>query len=93
MLRWFGKTMRSIKIKTLWQGKVGIRDKFIKEVQKNREGIQILHANTFMNIGADEISSKIVGKSDFPVKDKYSSESHYLLYFLWKPDNSQKSLF
>ena len=83
----------SIEIKTVWQGKVGIRDKYVDKAQNQKKDLYIFKGNDAMIIPWAEINRLIVGKSDFPVPDRYSNESHYLVYFDWKPTTLQPSLF
>ena len=82
--------MRKIKIKTIWQGKVAIRDKQLDEAWGQR--LLFVHGNEKMIINPGEIKKKIVGKSKIPFRDRYSREQHYLVYFKWQPmpDNQQK---
>ena len=82
----------NIKVKTIYQGQVGVRDKYITEAIKKKESLEITHQSGVMEIPPDQIKSKIVGKSDRPFQDRYSNSFHYLYYFLWRPSINQKQL-
>ena len=83
----------SVEIKTTWQSKVGIRDKYVNEAQNRGKDLYIFKGNDAMLIPWGKIDLVKVGKSEFPVPDRYSNESHYLIYFDWKPTTLQLSLF
>ena len=83
----------NIKVKTLFQGKVAVRDRYINEAIKKEESLEITCQSGVMEIPHDQIKSKIVGKSDSPFKDRYSKEFHFLIYFKWHPKVRQKQLF
>lgn len=82
----------NIKVKTIFQGQVGIRDKYIDEAISKRESLEITHQGGIMEIPYDRIKDKIVGKSDRPFQDRYSNKFHFLIYFLWNPSPNQKRL-
>lgn len=83
----------SVEVKTIWQGKVGIRDKYVNEARNKGKDLYIFKGDDAMIIPWERIDSVNVGKSEFPVPDKYSKESHYLIYFNWKPTTLQPTLF
>jgi len=85
--------MINIKIKSVWQGKVGIRDKYILQAEKTKEDICLQKDSDVMLIPFLHLAEAIVGRSEYPVRDKYSNESHYLCYFDWTPTTLQKKLF
>lgn len=87
-----------IRVKTIWQGKVGIHEKYIQQAygngpDKKFDDILIKHGEEVMTIPCLEIKKKIVGKSDIPFQDRYSMESYWLYYFEWKPDPKPATLF
>jgi hypothetical protein len=82
--------MKSIKIKTLFQGQAAIRDKY--QYQAYKEGINLTYKDETMVIPAGEFFNRVLARSDKPVTDRFSNESHYLLYLEWKPDIAQLSL-
>ena len=84
--------MISLKIKTIWQGKVGIREKYLVRARRHNEDILIVKSHEQMLIPVDKLQSLIVGRSDKPFKDKFHGEKHYLFYFLWKPTIKQTKL-
>lgn len=87
-------SMIEIKVKSIWQGKVGVRDKYVEEALKDNEGLAIKHEGKVMTIPNEKIAGLVVGKSEQPFKDRfYPYTPHYLIYFLWKPDPLPPSLF
>ncbi len=84
--------MKRIKVKTLWRGQIGVRDKLVDEARGKGEGITFLHNNETMQIKADDIPVKIVGRSEKPFNDRFSRDKHYLIYFDWCPDAAQERL-
>ncbi len=84
--------MIPIKIKTIFQGKVAVRDRYINEAIKKKESLEITHRSGVMVIPCEDLQKKIVGKSDKPFQDRYSRELHFLIYYLWRPQNQQKQL-
>ena len=76
--------MIKIKVKSKFQEKVAIRDRYLP--QARQEGLEIKHNEEVMTIPAEEVDKKIVGRSDKPFVDRYSLKTHYLLYFKWSPD-------
>ena len=85
--------MIKVKIKTIWHGKVGIRDKYVEKARREKDDICIVKGNDMMIVPFEKIGEAIVGKSEFPMKDRYSKENHYLLYFHWRPTTVQQKLF
>lgn len=81
-----------IKVKTLFQGQIAIRDKYIKKAERTGEDILIFHDNQVMEIQNKDIRPKALARSRFQVRDKYSKESHYLFYYKWLPTKGQKTL-
>jgi len=85
--------MIEIKVKTIWQGQVGIRDKYVQEALKQKNGLIIRKENEIMIIPAEELEAKIKGVSEKPFKDRFSEKQHFLFYFDWKPMQVNKTLF
>lgn len=86
--------MISIEVKTIWQGKVGIRDRYVKEATGKREGLLIIHGKDKMVIPFKKLKESIVGKSERRFVDQAGRDSpHYLIYFHWDPGVKQGSLF
>jgi hypothetical protein len=80
----------SLEAKTIWQGKVGIRDRYVKEAVKKREGLLIRHGQDKMVIPFKKLKESIVGKSDRRFQDQIGREKpHYLIYFTWVPTVKQ----
>lgn len=84
--------LKTIRIRGLWQGKAGIRDKYL-ELDGFSDIMLVLPSGEKMTIGKFEIKSLVVAKSDEPFVDRYSNEKHYLIYYEWRPDiNRQPSM-
>ena len=84
--------MIKLKVKSIWQGKVGVRDKYIQQAFDEKKGLEITCQYEIMIIPADEVQKKIVAKSDRPFKNRFGKGYHYLFYFLWKPLANQGKL-
>lgn len=84
--------MIKLNIRTIWQGKVGIREKYITQAYEQKEGLEIWHEHSLMEIPCDKIRERIVSRSERAVLDKFKGQWHYLLYFEWKPNVNQTKL-
>ena len=80
--------MIKVKVKTVYQGQVAIRDKYLNQAMKTCQGILITHGKDQMLIRDTEVH-KYKARSLNPVKDRYSKEYHYLVYYDWKPTARQ----
>ena len=79
--------MISLEVRTIWQGKVAVRDRYVKEAVSKREGLLITHGKDKMAIPYPKLKESIVGKSDRRFVDQVGRESpHFLIYFLWAAD-------
>jgi len=85
--------MIKVKVRSIWQGKVGIRDKYLVEAKKYKDDIAIYKGNDLMIIPFDKLDEAVIAKSENPFQDRYSKESHYLIYFSWSPTTIQSKLF
>ena len=85
--------MIEVQVKTLWQGKVGIRDRYVKEAIERKEGILIRHGQESMAIPFNKLKELIAGKSDRRFKDYFGqTKPQYLIYFVFRPQVKQGSL-
>lgn len=82
-----------IKIKTIWQGKVGVRNKYIDLAEKIKCGLKIVHGGETMYVEPAQLKSSIISRSRELFRDKYSNASHFLYYYDWKPEPMQARLF
>lgn len=82
-----------VNVATTFQGRVAIRDKYIKEAEETGQGIMISLDNEYMIMPCWKIPNLIKARSPYPVKDRYSKDSHYLIYFDWVPTGGQRRLF
>jgi len=85
--------MIKIKARSLWQGQVGLRDKYYREAIKNKDGLEIYYKDQVMIIPAEEVDKKCRGISKEFFQDRFSNERHQLVYFDWKPEPALPSLF
>jgi len=85
--------MIKLKVKSTWQGKVGIRDKYVQQALDEKKGLEITCQAEIMIIPAEEVQKRIVAKSDRPFRNKFGKGYHYLIYFDWKPLANQRKLF
>ncbi len=74
--------MIKIKVKSIWQGCVAIRDKYYKEAIETNQSIQVTVGKESYLI---ENPKKYAYKSNRAFKDKFSGQSHFLYYYTWKP--------
>jgi len=72
----------SVKVNTIWNGQVAIRNKYVDRAIKGQSDLAITHDNITMVIPCDEVESKIRGKRE-NVPDKFSDKLHTLYYFSW----------
>lgn len=77
-----------VKVKSVWQGRVGIRDKYL--VRASKEGMEVSCNNASMSLTPEEVMKKIVAKSERPFYDKFSKDYHYLIYYNWVPEPTKQ---
>lgn len=82
--------MKNLKVKKSWNGKVAIRDKYFDDAIATNTGIVIECMGEVMTIPADKVKY-FAFKSNQPMKDTFSGESHYLYYYSWRPDGSPEA--
>jgi len=85
--------MIKVKVKSIWQGKVEVRDKYIARALELKKGLLIEHQSDFMIILYEKIDRELITpKEPVMVKDHYSGEFHQLFYFKWRPNRKQGKL-
>ena len=84
--------MLTLKIRTIWQGKIGVRERYIIQAFEEKKDLMFVKGNDYMIVPCKEISNLMVGKSEHPVEDKFSNGFHYLCYFLWQPTTKNLTL-
>ena len=75
-----------VRVKTEYRGLVGIRN--IHYYDGRRNGLRITHDGKVMTLTPEDVKFKIVASK--PVRDKFSSAIHTLLYYKWIPDDEKK---
>ena len=78
--------------KTLWAGRIGIPEKYVKQALKEKDSLTLLHEREQMEIPYNEIKNRIVCYSSHFFKDKFGREDYRLAYFLWKPPTEEEKL-
>lgn len=81
--------MIEVKVKTIWQGKVALREKYVHQALDTGQGLRIKQGDAFMDIQNDKIKESIAARSEESFYDKFSKERHFLVYFNWKPIKEQ----
>ena len=85
------KLMRKIheyKIKSLYKGFAPVRDKVINDCKIRNQDIAILVYNKKMILPIESFENF---SYSVPVKDKFTSDIHQLLYFEFKEENKQQT--
>lgn len=80
----------SITVSTIWEGKVGVRDRYVKQSREEERDLHIHHEKDVMIIPFGEVKERIAFISKKAFKDKYSSVEHHLVYFSWIPSKPEK---
>lgn len=81
------------RVKTLWQGKIGMPDIQLKKIFDSGEDLIIEHGGKIMTIKNGEMKEKVVARSPETFQDRYSKVFYKLVYYSWKPDPEiQKTL-
>lgn len=82
-----------LKVKKPWNGLVAIRDKYVVEAENEGHHLEIVCEGKTMTIENAWLGRKIHSRSKESFFDRFSGESHYLVYFLWQPDLDPPTLF
>ena len=82
--------LKRIRIKTIWQGCVAIRDKQIKEAKERGQGLALVVGEEIMIIPHSQIDGLAVAISEHPVKDYFSNDLHRLIYYKWVPSSANQ---
>lgn len=80
-----------VKVRSLWQGKVGVNSKHYERALAGNSPIEIVHANEYMLLSPEQVA-KPESRSKETFTDRFSKETYYLVYYLWKPTISQQAL-
>lgn len=75
-----------ISVSTVFKGRVAIRDKYIKQAERDACGLSITHDKQTMKLSPSDIKSPIARSGPFPDQFKLNSY-HYLYYYKWTPEN------
>ena len=81
-----------VTVETLWQNKVAVRDRYIKEATEKQKALVLKFHGDKMRIPFEYITGRILFKSKKPFKDRYSNAEHWLYYFAWRPEGQQKRI-
>lgn len=78
-------------IKTLYRGKVGINEKYVKQAVLENKGIAMKYRDEITVIPPDEVESKIAYRSGI-FKDKFGGGNYSLVYYTWRMPEKQLKL-
>lgn len=88
------KAIRTVKVKTLWNGMVGVNGKYLRASVDKDQPLVIEHQELKMTIKPGDIKERIKARSDRQFRDRFGGVAYWLYYFDWKPDpEEQPSLF
>lgn len=80
--------MLKLKVKSLWQGQVGVHQKYVAMAWETGQDIRFRYNEETMTIPKNEIKGAIKGISAEKFMDRYKAELYHLVYFDWKPDGT-----
>lgn len=75
-----------LKIKTIWQGRIGVHEKYLDKSDKEGRGFLFKHGEDTMAVPFDQIPYRVVAKTEKPFVDRFTNQPYHLYYFDWKPD-------
>lgn len=82
--------MVKVKVTTQWQGKVAVRQGYIDEAVRRKEGLIITFKKDKMVIPADRLPALATGVSEKRFPDYYGlRKPELLIYFKWAPTSRQ----
>lgn len=84
--------MITIIVKTFFQGKVAMHEKYLKQAKAEKKGFQFVHylrdgdvmKQQVMIIPHEQIETAIAYKNGFH-KEKFGTGTYYLIYYKWNP--------
>ena len=79
-----------LKIRSTWQGQIGIPQKYVKEALINGTGFRFEYQDDAMELKPEEIKGSIKGLSTESFKDKFSGDFYKLVYFNWHPNQPKQ---
>jgi hypothetical protein len=85
--------MIQVKIKSIWQGTIGVNEKYIVEAKSKFEDLYFWKGDDGMIVEWETIDNLICGRTERPFIDRFGGEPYHLVYFQWKPSTKQKTLF
>lgn len=83
--------MIEVKVKTIWQGQVGVAEKYLDEAKKTNQSLVISHGDSLMEIPHQDLAGRVAGYSEW-FSDRWGRGKYRLVYFDWKPTERQASL-
>ena len=90
--------MKENKIKTIWNGKVALHQKYVKKALENREGLFMVYTgnqrqylNNQMYIPPENLDVGKTGEELYP--ERHGKGFYKLVYFTWKNCGLQDKLF
>lgn len=80
-----------IKVRSVWQGKIGVHSKYYEEAVKKKVGLTIQCDNEYMFLTPEQVE-KPVAQSKELFRDSYNKTFYRLVYYRWKPTLGQQKL-
>lgn len=84
-----GKNVMELTVQTVWKGKVAIREKYYHEAVAKGCAIRIHCKGKEMTVAPEKVKLYMF-RSPQPFKSKFDVESHYLIYYKWRPDGEDE---
>lgn len=84
--------MITVKVNTLWQGMVGVPDKYVGEALNKGKPLCILHDEAQMVISGIDLSRQRKCISERKFRDRFGGPDYLLYYYDWKPTMVQETL-
>lgn len=84
--------MPKVELKSVWQGKAAIPEKYIREAVESGEDI-VIHCRkegATMTIPAEHAEKRVIFFSKNTFQDKFGEGLYRLAYYNWKPDADNK---
>ena len=82
------RKVHEYKIKSLFRGFAPVRDKVINDCKRRNQDIELVVYDKKMILPIESFGSF---SYSVPVKDKFTSDIHQLLYFEFKEENKQQT--
>lgn len=82
-----------IKVKTMWERKVWVHQKYLNECVRSSEPLEIHHDGKIMTVTKGQLLHNKPVKSEIPFYEKFGGGQYWLYGFDFKPDAEPPTLF